>query len=845
MNHHDIRNRIRPEGLQSKFLLGLAFILLCFSILSATLIYYLERRELEQQSYHQTELVMAAVDATRSYVMEVLRPKMYETLAQDAFVIEAMSTSFVSRAIMERFNEALPAFEYRRVAVNAKNPAYEANELENRMIRYFREHPAEQGWQGIMTQNGRPYFMRFQPVVFEPSCLRCHGKPEEAPRAVLDLYGSQRGFYTHHEEALGLSSIGIPVDVGLLKIKETAWAVFGGAFLIAFLLFGVICFFFNRVVGQNLRGLLGVFQSALRDEKGRTLYEQARNTDEIGQLTAIAEVMAVHLQDSRKKLEEYAQNLEEMVAERTTALRQSEARLREKVAARNQELYTLNTIAELITQSVDLADILPRVLQRTLQLIPARGAGCYLYRHEPPVLELQYQHNAPQLPLQLTPDSGEPPVPGSDFSASMGEAACGYMSFYSGRNKEIDGLNIPLCCRDRVLGVITFVGADFKEINAETQELLFSIGKQIGITIESLQNLASLFRSKELLQTVFDGITDLVALLDGDCRIKMVNRAFLDRCGKTFGEVLNQHCRDLPGAPCPFSDCSSLKSSGLRHPVTREKELASGEIFEIHFYPMCNEAGELQNIVCFGKDITTQKRLAHQTQQTERMAAIGQLAAGVAHEINNPLGVILCYADLLKKTHLERPEEMADLQTIEKHALNCKRIVADLLNFARSPDQVRRLDSINDIIGEVVNLVAAQFRKQQIEVETELAADLPLLEVDSDRLKQVFLNLLMNASQAIAGSGRIRVSSRQREDRIEIMVEDNGCGIPADKLDAVFDPFFTTKEPGEGTGLGLSVSYAIIRDHGGEIRAESQPGEWTRLTVLLPVEHRQAASGKR
>ena len=438
--------------MQAKFLLGLAFILLGFSILFATLIYHLERRELEQQAYRQTELVMAAVNATRSYVTEVLRPRMYEVLEPDAFVLEAMSTSFVSRAIMERFKEALPAFEYRRVAVNAKNPAFEANALENRMIGYFREHPDAQGWQGILTQNGRPYFMRFQPVSFGESCLRCHGKPEDAPRAVIDLYGLQRGFYTNHQEARGLSSISIPVDVGLLKIKETAWAVFGGAFLIALLLFGVICFFFNKVVGRNLRGLLGIFRSALRDEKGLTLYEQARNTDEIGELTAVAEVMAGHLQDSRKKLEEYAHNLEAMVTERTLALQQSETRLREKVAARNRELYTLNTIAELITQSVDLAEIMPQVLERTLQLIPARGAGCYLYRHDPPVLELQYQHNAPLLPSRLTIDAGITPDPGSDFSVSMGEAACGHMSFYSGRNEEIDGLNVPLCCRDRVFG---------------------------------------------------------------------------------------------------------------------------------------------------------------------------------------------------------------------------------------------------------------------------------------------------------------------------------------------------------------------------------------------------------
>jgi two-component system, NtrC family, sensor kinase len=836
MDHKDIRNRIRPEGLQSKFLVGVAFILLCFSFFIATLIYVLEKRALERGVFNQTEVVMAAAEATRQYVREVLRPKMYEVLDQDGFVLEAMSSSYVSRAIMDNFRETLPDFEYRRVAVNAKNPAFEANEFEEQLIRYFQEHPQEGKWQGIVTQNGRPYFMQAQPVTFVEACMRCHGKAEQAPQPVLDLYGAQRGFFASHEEALGLTSVAIPMELGLLKVKEMAWSVFGATFLVAFLLFGAIYIFFNKVVGQNLRGLLAIFRSTLRDEAGQTFYEQARNTDEIRELTTVAEVMAGHLQSSRKKLEEHAQDLEERVAERTVALRESEARLQAKVTARNKELYTLNTIAELTTQSVNLADILPKVLQQTLQLIPARGAACYLYRHEPQVLELQHQYNAPGLPSRLTPDSLSIPDPGSDFTASMGEAACGYMSFYNGQEEEIDGLNIPLCCRDRVLGVITFVGVDFKEINGETQELLFSIGRQIGVTIESLQNLTSLLRSKELLQTVFDGITDQVALLDGECRIKMVNRAFLNRYSRRFSEVLNQYCRDLPGAPCPFAGCGDLKDSGLRQAVTREKELTSGEIFEVHFYPIFGETGELQNIVCYGKDITAQKRLTIQTQQTEKMAAIGQLAAGVAHEINNPLGVILCYADLLKQSHGERQEELSDLQTIEKHALNCKRIVADLLNFARSRDQVRSLASVNQIIEETVNLVAAQFQKQQIGIETDLDPELPVLEIDADRLKQVFLNLFMNAAQAITGPGRIRISSHlQEEDRMAVVVEDNGCGIPPDQLDRIFDPFFTTKGPGEGTGLGLSVSYGIICDHGGEIRAESSPGEWTRLSVLLPV----------
>jgi len=190
MSGDEKKYRLKPDTLQAKFLLGLAFILFCFCVIAATLIYGLERRALENEAFHRTEVVMVAFEASRRYVREVLRPKMYEILPPDEFVLEAMSTSFVSRLIMERFHEVLPDFSYRRVAVNARNPDFEANELESGLINYFREHPEERNWQGIVQQEGKPYFMRFQPVRFEQSCLYCHGRPEDAPTAVLDLYGS-------------------------------------------------------------------------------------------------------------------------------------------------------------------------------------------------------------------------------------------------------------------------------------------------------------------------------------------------------------------------------------------------------------------------------------------------------------------------------------------------------------------------------------------------------------------------------------------------------------------------------------------------------------------------------
>ena len=184
----------RPWGLQTKFLLGLAAILFCFSAFSASLIYFYEKGNLEEGAYRQTELVMAAIDSTRGYVRNILRPTMYAVLGNETFVLEAMSSSFISRQVMDLFKEKLPEFEYRRVASNARNPDFEASESEIEMMEYFRDNPLETEWHGVVAKENGRYFMRFQPVRLTPPCLRCHGSPEDAPIKIIDQYGDQTGF---------------------------------------------------------------------------------------------------------------------------------------------------------------------------------------------------------------------------------------------------------------------------------------------------------------------------------------------------------------------------------------------------------------------------------------------------------------------------------------------------------------------------------------------------------------------------------------------------------------------------------------------------------------------------
>jgi len=650
----------RQAGIQTKFLFGLAAILILFSAIASITIYYYQKQALEQEAYQRATLIMTAMDASRGYVREVLRPKMYKIVDEDDFILEAMSSSYISRAIMELVNDEVDDFSYRRVSINARNPKYEAVGLEKEMTTYFSENPHVAEWHDIIADEQKErFFVRFKPVVFEQSCLHCHGRPEDAPKKVLEIYGDSGGFYRQAGEVAGVVSVSLPIGPNLNKLRELAFIVFSAVIPSIFCLYIVISLFFNRLIAQNLRLLLNAFRTNLKDEKGLALFEKSQKLDEIEELTEVAETIAEHLEKSKETVEEFA---------------------------------------------------------------------------------------------------------------------------------------------------------------------------------------AELLHSKELLQSVFDGITDPVLLLDKHNKtIKTVNQAFVNRYRTSFKEVLGKSITSLPFTEnCPVALCSDLIDIMTDQPLTKEIQIKNGSIYLIYFYPVDNDTSQSKDIVCYVKDITEQRKLQHHVQNTEKLVSIGQLAAGVAHEINNPLGIILCHLGLVKDESNLSEEAKEDLHIIEKHVDNCRNIISDLLRFSRQSKPTLSPSSINGLVVEVVSMARNQMEMQSIRLETSLDENIPLLAIDSDRMRQVLLNLLLNGAQAIGKEGVIRFTSTYSPSNgtIVLSIQDNGCGIPEELQDRVFDPFFTTKSTGKGTGLGLSVSYSIVREHGGDIVVESSTEEgYTRFVITLPMEN--------
>ena len=233
------------------------------------------------------------------------------------------------------------------------------------------------------------------------------------------------------------------------------------------------------------------------------------------------------------------------------------------------------------------------------------------------------------------------------------------------------------------------------------------------------------------------------------------------------------------------------------------------------------------------KDINEKKEMERQIAQADKMAALGELSAGVAHEINNPLGIILGYTQLMLKQPSEFDE---DLRIIEKHVKNCKNVVSDLLSFSRKGSlEMTRVD-VNQVLDDVLKFLSNHTDFRNVEVETGgISPGVLMISGNEQELTQVFINLIINACHAVKKQGRIEVETHRRDDgQVAIAIKDNGSGIEEDHFSRIFDPFFTTKPVGEGTGLGLSVGYGIIRRHGGDITARNRKEQGAAFTITLP-----------
>lgn len=281
----------------------------------------------------------------------------------------------------------------------------------------------------------------------------------------------------------------------------------------------------------------------------------------------------------------------------------------------------------------------------------------------------------------------------------------------------------------------------------------------------------------------------------------------------------------------------------IRHLVFASNRLAKGDLSHrvaIKSGDVIGELGKTFNYMADSikeRDEKLKEQTKNQIMKSEKLAMIGRLAAGVAHEINNPLGGILVYSHLLLEDTAGSDPKRANLEKIIRETTRCKDIVRSLLDFARPGEPKIELSSLNETIEGVLSLVEKQVLFHNITIEKDLARDLPRIAFDKSQLQQVFMNIVLNAAEAMDGKGKLTIRTQISVDGSygEAKFTDTGHGIPKENFENLFEPFFTTKKPGEGTGLGLSISYGIVKKHSGKIEVESEVGKGTTFTIKLPI----------
>jgi two-component system, NtrC family, sensor kinase len=345
---------------------------------------------------------------------------------------------------------------------------------------------------------------------------------------------------------------------------------------------------------------------------------------------------------------------------------------------------------------------------------------------------------------------------------------------------------------------------------------------------ELTQREKTIARQQGLLKTIMNVTPDFITLQDKELTYTFAGRAFCDYfnlkeedvIGKTDFDIFSPRQADLN-----YHEDKQILLTG--RPLAKEITFKRPEgqcWFHVVKVPVYDQDGGLMGLLLTARDISMLKKFQEQLIQSQKMEDLGRLAGGVAHEINTPLGIILGYTQLLMDD-IKDEEFLEDLKIIEKQTKVCRKIVADLLGFSRHSHSVREAVDVNGSMREVTQLVEHAFFMNRIRIIHAPDETLPPVTGDKERLKQVWLNLLNNAADAIGQDGVIYVQSKRSADGrgLEVSVTDTGQGVEKEHLRKIFDPFFTTKQVGKGTGLGLSVSFGIIREHGGTISALSPP----------------------
>ena len=388
--------------------------------------------------------------------------------------------------------------------------------------------------------------------------------------------------------------------------------------------------------------------------------------------------------------------------------------------------------------------------------------------------------------------------------------------------------------------IIGFMDGIIEQIFAR-YGMLHQEAEMKGLALDRDRLAAKLEMNQQYLKNILHSSDSAIMIIDNNEKFIAWNRGAEKIFSFTEEEVLGRPSSLLLPDEERYNEelkyiREEVQKNGYVRILETERRTKFGKIVsvELNVTKLPANNGEYTGRSVIIKDFTEVKKLKEQVDQSEKLAVLGQLAAGVAHEIGNPLTSISALVQILQRRNQDEfsIEQLANIKT---NIDRISKIVRELVDFSRPPGYEERLIEITDVIKTALGIVKYDKRVKKVEFQTNLAPDLPKISIVPDQLLQIYINILINAIDAIGGNGTIKVNSYKDKKYIYTEIIDNGCGINKNVIDKIFDPFFTTKEVGKGTGLGLSVSYGIVKKFKGDILVNSEVNVGSSFTLQLPI----------
>lgn len=524
-------------------------------------------------------------------------------------------------------------------------------------------------------------------------------------------------------------------------------------------------------------------------------------------------------------------------------LRDALDQLANELARRLAELRSLQDLAHILSSSLEVDRVASEVARHAMRFTEARGALVALAARRDARLEVVAGEGSLGHCVGRSANAD---------AEGIVMAAVGHERLERGHTETPDGITLcgdvrvasamaaPLRAHGVTTGAVVVAdkagGGPFSDQDAR---LLATVATHAAVGLANARFFELVRRGKEQWETTFDALDEGIALVDGEARVQRANAAFARITGRPIPGVIGGHlCRLLFGDHHVLAELLHQTAAGAHPPPLVRRSETLGRMLRIAASPV-GEPGADEAAVIVVEDITEQKALEAQLIQSEKVAALGTLVSGVAHELNNPLTSIAGLSEFLLEQGFGSGPEREHLRVINDQAERASRIVRNLLSFARKAPAERAHVDLADVVHRTVLLIGYEMRQAGVTVETAVPAKLPPVLGNRDQIQQVVLNLLTNANHALRSlpegrERRVAIEVAADEERVLLRVRDTGPGIAADAAAQLFNPFYTTKPPGEGTGLGLFLSYGIAESHGGMLAVDSAPGQGATFTFVLP-----------